>query len=44
MNDFIMHSANLCDSMMKGYINSNYYGQMEDHAIARMERFRKRPD
>lgn len=41
MNDFIMHSENLCDSMMKGYINSNYYGKMEDHAIARMERFRK---
>lgn len=41
MNDFIMHSENLCDSMMKDYINSKHYGEMEDHAIARIEHFRK---
>lgn len=42
MKDFIIHLESLCDSMMNGYINSNYYGKMEEHIIARMENYRKK--
>lgn len=41
MGGFGVQSEILCDGMMETYINSNRYGTMEDHAIARIEKFRK---